>query len=295
MIRSMTGYGQGAAESGAFRVQVEVRSVNHRYFDLRLRGPSELQALERELRGRVAQHVRRGRVELNVTLERAKVRRDASALNRPKVEAILAAAAELERDFGIGGDMTRAVVMAHPGILADDGAPSALDEDEVAVLGRALDAAIEAFDGDRRREGEHLASEIAARLQSMREGTAILKSAAGRVPLAAREKLRKRIDALTAGSEIDPGRLAQEAAILADRSDITEEIVRLESHLARAHDLVTVEDGEPLGKRLDFLVQEIHREINTINSKSADLEISRTALDLKNETEKVREQIQNLE
>ena len=111
----------------------------------------------------------------------------------------------------------------------------------------------------------------------------------------AKAKLWKRIEALAAGTEIDPVRLAQEAAILADRSDITEEIVRLESHLAQARTLASPERDEPVGKRFDFLVQEILREVNTINSKSSDLEISRTALDLKTETEKVREQIQNVE
>lgn len=295
MIRSMTGYGQGSAEVDGVRARVEVRSVNHRFVDLRLRGPAELQPRERELRRRILDRVSRGRVEVNVVLERERGPGGIPSLNRAVVEAILAAAVELERDYGVTGELDRCTVLSQPGVLAEAKEPAELDEPELGAVVQALEAALESFDEDRNREGRNLAADVAARLQDMQGRAGEVRTLASRVPEAAKAKLMKRIEALAGGTEIDPARLAQEAAILADRSDVTEEVVRLESHLAQARALVEGEPDQPVGKRMDFLVQEILREVNTINSKSADLEISRTALDLKTETEKVREQIQNLE
>jgi uncharacterized protein (TIGR00255 family) len=168
-------------------------------------------------------------------------------------------------------------------------------EEEREALFNAVDMALSALDADRRREGEALKREILDRLTTMTRLTTEARERAGAIPDQLKQKLLQRLATLGSDVELDPSRLAQEATFLADRADVTEEIVRLEGHLAQAGGLLEKPDGGPVGKRLDFLLQEIHRETNTICSKSSDLELTRGALALKAEAEKVREQIQNLE
>jgi uncharacterized protein (TIGR00255 family) len=159
----------------------------------------------------------------------------------------------------------------------------------------AVDRALGALDAERRREGEHLRSAVLAQLALMDTLVVELRSVTAAVPSMLRERLIERLRALAPDVTLDPGRLASEATLLADRADVTEEIVRLESHLAQVRSLLERDGAEPVGKRLEFLMQEIHRETNTINSKSPDLEVTRRALALKTELERVREQIQNVE
>ena len=291
----MTGYGQGTAEAPEVRVTVEIRSVNNRFAEVRLRLPSELSALETEIRRTVLGRIRRGRVELSLSLERVARNGKAAPLNRPLAEAVAHAARSLREELGIAGDLDLPTLLAIPGMVQtgsgwDPGDPAARE-----AVTRALDAALAAHDEDRSREGASLGTDLRARVARMRELAAALRDAASVVPTLARQRLQERLALLAQGVDLDPGRLAQEVAYLADRADVTEELVRLEGHLAQAARLLEAGQAEPLGKRLDFLVQEIHRETNTVNSKAADLAVSRLALDLKEETEKVREQIQNLE
>ncbi len=294
MIRSMTGYGQGSAEVRGACFQAEARSVNHRFLDLRLRLPGSFQSLEKDVRRLVRDQVHRGRVELSAIV----IRQDDEAgvrLNDALVAALVQAASRLHEEHGLGGDLDVATVLRTPGILREPGERTEPDEEERAGILQALTGAMDALLDDRLREGRQLAEEIIARLSGMNSLVDELVEHAGRVPGEARDKLVARMEKLAAGLEIDEIRLAQEAALLADRSDVTEELVRLRSHLGQASRLLLSPDGEPVGKRLDFLMQEIHRETNTINSKSSDLEISTRALALKTEGDKVREQIQNLE
>ena len=163
-------------------------------------------------------------------------------------------------------------------------------------LSQALDQALDALDGDRCREGTVLQRELVGRIDTMTRLLQKIRQRAAAVPSALRDRLEQRLAVLRRdGAELDPARVAQEAVFLADRSDVTEEIVRLEGHLEQARSLLAEPDDQPVGKRLEFLLQEINRETNTINSKPADLELTREALTLKAEAEKVREQIQNLE
>lgn len=296
MIRSMTGYGKGAAEVAGLRITVELRSLNNRFADIRLRLPSELFAEESAIRRRVLSRVQRGRVEMGLDLERTGGAEAGVTLNRPVVQAVVDAVQALEREFGIVGAVDARTVLALPDVLQRARPLADLDESGRAAVHDAVESALVALDADRRREGAALAHEIGARLARMREIAVEVRRIAADLPVAAHRKLLERIETLTAGGPaLDPGRLAQEAAFLADRADITEELVRLDGHIDQSASLVTGPDCEPVGKRLDFLLQEIHRETNTINSKSGDLEISRRALALKSEAEKVREQVQNLE
>jgi len=295
MIRSMTGFGRSAAANGRLRVTVEVRTVNHRFADLRLRLPDGLSALEPDLRKLVLDRIRRGRVEMDVRVDRSGTGAVPASLNRPLVEGILAAARTLHEEYGVEGRVDLGSVLSAPGVIEWTSERNALDDDgRLLVIGTVV-AALDAIDAERAREGAALRADLSGRFERMRGLVGEIATLAPRVPEALERRLLDRLRSLSAAVELDPARVAQEAAFLAERSDVTEELVRLAAHVEQATALLANGDGEPVGKRLDFLLQEIHRETNTVTSKSQDLELSRRALDLKAETEKVREQIQNLE
>lgn len=291
----MTGYGQAVAETPRVRVTIEVRSVNNRFADLKLRLPDVLVPFEPELRRAVLARVKRGRVEIDLRVEPVGSAGSPVTLNRDTVTAVLAAWKTLREEFGVTGEGDLATLMRVPGVLDLGAKASELDDFGHAAIRAALDEALGALDTARSREGALLATDLVARLDRMAEVLAEVQARAAAVPEALRRKLLERVEQLAAGVPIDPARLAQEVAFLADRADVTEETVRLSGHLAQARAFLSRPDGEPVGKRLDFLLQEIHRETNTIASKSPDLEMSRSALVLKAEAEKIREQIQNLE
>jgi len=294
MIRSMTGYGQGVAEAGGARITVVARSVNNRFADVRIRVPPELADKEAELRRRCLTVVRRGRVDVAVDLERTTGAEAPSVLNRSHVEAALRALGALRDEYGIEGPLDLATLLSFPGVVQPPGREQPLGEDEHGALIRALDAALEGLDRERLREGDALRVDILERVVRMVSIVGQLEAHAAGIPDRLRLKLTERIASLAEGIEIDPARLAQEVAFLVDRGDFTEEIVRLEAHLEQTRALLESPDGEPVGKRLDFLVQELHRETNTVGSKSGDLDTSRSTLALKAEIEKIREQAQNL-
>jgi len=291
----MTGYGQGAAEAPGVRVKVELRSVNNRFVDLKLRLPDELVPLEQELRRKVLATVKRGRVDVDLRLERTGVADVPLALDRSVVAAALESWKVLRDEFDVQGPWDLHAMLRVPGLYVTKGATVALDEAGQAAAAAAMDQALVALDAERAREGRVLRDDLAARVTRMTATVTAIRDAASEIPAAMQKKLVERVGQLVAPIALDPGRVAQEAAFLADRADITEEIVRLLGHLDHARTLLADDAGEPVGKRLEFLLQEIHRETNTIASKSADLSISRHALDLKTDAEKLREQIQNLE
>ncbi len=294
MIRSMTGYGQGSAEIAGFRARSEIRSLNNRFADLKLRLPAELAPREGEIRGRILARVRRGRVEVDLRIDGTRLAPSLS-LNRALAEGVVAVARQLREEYGAGGDLDLRSMLQVPGMLQFGEGPGGLGDDEIATVFRALDAALDALDAERRREGNGLRDDLLARVSTMHELTEDLRRLCAAVPGILRQRLLDRLKTLADGVELDPARLAQEAAYLADRADVTEELVRLSGHLSHVTALLSEPDGEPVGKRLDFLLQEVNREMNTVNSKSADLMVSRTVLALKSEAEKVREQVQNLE
>jgi uncharacterized protein (TIGR00255 family) len=295
MIRSMTGYGQASAELGEARVSVELRSLNHRHADLRLRLPPELAASEREIRRQVLSRVKRGRVELTVNVEPLEGGAGAPHLNRSLVREVVAAEVTLREEFAVEGTLDLATLLSVPGMFRTGPIELEWDDARRQALDGAIVAALDALDRERLREGEHLRQELSERLAGMAAIAAEIRDGAAVQPEAVRGRLVERLSRLAADVDLDPARVAQEAVILADRCDVTEELVRLEGHLDQAKSLLDRPDGDPVGKRLDFLWQEIQRETNTVNSKSADLELSRRALALKAEVEKVREQVQNLE
>jgi uncharacterized protein (TIGR00255 family) len=284
----MTGYGRGVAEQDGRRATVEVRSVNHRFLDLKLRGMAMPPALEEQLSARVRASIERGAVTVSVHVAappgEAAARVDPAAAQRT-YEML----AELAARLGIGGP-DLALVLAQPGVVVPAEAPG--DEPDPRVL-TALDAALAQLDRMRSTEGQALAAELTARLDELTALRASIAGLAAAIPAQIARRLAERVRRLLDEAQPDPGRLAQEVALLADRADVTEELVRLASHLDQARGLLAAPGAA--GRRLDFLVQEIGRELNTIGSKSAAAEISLAVVDAKAVLEKVREQAQNVE
>lgn len=291
----MTGYGRGAAERGGRRATVEIRSVNHRFLDLKLRGAPIDGALEDQVGARIRDAVERGAVTATIHLERsgpAAIRFDLDA-----ARAVHAQLAAIAAALGTAPPEL-ALVIAQPGVVQvaagdDDGATGQ------AVLA-AADLALAQLAGMRQAEGDRLAADVVARLTAI---AGFLDGVSGRAqaaPAEARRRLDERLRRLLGddkgepGRELDPQRLAQEVAILADKLDVTEELVRAQSHVAQMRALIASR-GAAVGRRLDFLVQELGREFNTIGAKSAAVEIVDLVVRGKAELEKIREQVQNVE
>lgn len=285
----MTGFGVGRALlRGAGDITVEARSVNHKYLDLRVHLPDALSGFSLFVEQRARQQIRRGRFDLRVRLEE---RADEITLDTARARRAFEALARLRDELAPGEPLPLSLLGSVPDLFR--GPPIDRAETE-AVLGRAVDDALAQLGGMRAREGEALAEELARHLEMMRaEVDGIAVRAAG-MPARHRQRLRERIDRLVADTEIelDAGRLEQEVALLADRSDITEELVRLEAHLDQATEMLRG-DGH-VGRKLDFLCQEMTREVNTIGSKSPDATIAHAVVELKAGVGRLREQVQNV-
>ncbi len=290
MIKSMTGFGQGSAQGDDFRVRVDIRSVNNRSIDVHTRLPQELASLEVSLKKQVQAVVRRGRVDVAVMVEQFKPA--AFEINRPLVSGYLSALSELKREFQLEGEPSLELIAKLPGALQASQDSGALDEKLVAGLTAAVSQALASLTEMRTVEGQELAAELKSRLDNIEQQMPTIENEAARLPAVYRERLTKRLQEVV-GGQVDEARLAQEAVMLADRSDISEEIARLKSHIGQLRDLLHSTDET--GKRLDFILQEMNREANTILSKSSDLAISDAAIIIKTEVEKLREQSQNVE
>lgn len=305
----MTGYGRGMAEQGGRRAIVEIRSVNHRFLDLKLRGASIEPALEERVTGAVRAVCQRGSVTVSIRLERhgalAALGVDIEAARR--VHAQLVA---LARALGMDESLSLGLLCAQPGVLvppedAPQGGPQGgplggpqggIDDDVVsACVSQALGQALDVLVHMRETEGKALTADLDARLSRISELVDEIAAASAEAADEGFRRLRERVGRLLkkAQVDIDESRLAQELAFMADRLDVTEELVRLRSHLEQVR-LVMV-DSASVGRRLDFLVQEMGRELNTVASKSQSAAIARVVVEAKAELEKIREQVQNIE
>jgi uncharacterized protein (TIGR00255 family) len=291
MIRSMTGFGQGGAAGETFKVRIDIRSVNNRFLDIHTRLPQELASLEITLKKQVQSVLKRGRVDLTVSVDQTK--QASFEINRPLVSGYISALAELKSEFGLEGEPSLDLIAKLPGALQASQDANRVDEALAMGVTAAASEALASLAEMRVVEGRELASELSARLDAIESQLPVIEGEAGRLPAVYREKLAKRLSELLDGGQIDEVRLAQEVAMLAERADITEEIARLKSHIAQLRDVLKSDDE--VGKRLDFILQEMNREANTILSKSGDLAISDAALNVKTEVERMREQAQNVE
>ncbi len=292
MIRSMTGFGRSERRSGAVQVGVEIRCVNHRYAEARVRVPRVLASMEEALRQRLAAAVARGRAEASVSITGLRSRAPVE-VNHSLLAAYLKAGTEIAARHGIPGSISLESLLALPGAVSLRNDDDPLSAAQRRLVEGTFDAAVREMRRARLREGRHLAADIRNRLRKIARFKAAIAARARKSVARWARRVKERASQI-ASVQVDPNRLAQEVALLASRSDITEELVRLAGHVKQAVALLG-RPKEPVGKRLDFLLQEMHRETNTINSKAEDLEISRLALAVKGEIEKIREQVQNLE
>lgn len=290
MLKSMTGYGQGAANGENFNVTVDLRSVNNRNLDIHWRAPQDLAPLEVLLKKQVQATISRGRVD--VTINFSQTADTVYELNRPLIRGYLEALRTMRDEFDLTGDADLATIVRLPNVMI---APTnnALSEKVIQGVEAAMTQALAALVAMRAVEGHELQKELFSRVERIEKHLAVIEANADDLVEAYREKLRKRISELLDKNVVDETRLAQEVAYLAERSDITEEVARLKSHLTQLRELL-VNEGE-IGKKLDFLLQETNREANTILSKSAELVICDAAIEIKTEVEKLREQAQNVE
>jgi len=292
MIKSMTGFGKGQAATGEISLTVEVKSVNHRYGDITVKAPRSMMALEGEIRKRVGERLKRGRIDVYISLESLAGGDKVPVFNRPLAESYLRLFAEMERSYDLQGGVTLSLLAAQKDVISLQETDPA-EEKVRRCLDEALDKALDALERMRMAEGDATGRDIAARLDLLEE---LLEAARQRAPLVPQEwriKLQERLARLETGFEVDPQRLAQEIALFADRCDISEELSRFKSHLEQFRELSTSE--EPVGRQMDFLVQELNRETNTMGSKSNDVELTRQVVAIKAELEKIREQVQNIE
>ena len=289
----MTGYGAGAAEATTARVSVEVRGVNQRFLDVKVALPREYVAWESDIRERVRDAAERGRVDVAVTRVPVAARRRFRVGVREELgRSYLAAAQRLGRRLDVPGTVTIAEILRLPELFEMNEETPALDQERTA-LRRALGLALRAFDRERRREGVALRTELLGRTTGLRTLVTAIRGRVPAVQAALDARIRERVGRLAGTPDLDPQRLMQEIVSLAERGDITEELVRLDSHLVAL--LATLRARGAVGKRVEFLLQEIQRELNTTGSKASDLETTHLVVDAKGEVEKLREQVQNIE
>jgi len=294
-IRSMTGYAQVKAHvSDELMLTLSLKSVNHRFLDLHLRIPNELDLVEMKVRRVLKERLHRGHLEVTLSLERSGGA--AFAVNRELVGGYLRTFREVAEEFGVSAEPDLNAVLKLPGALnvAENGDAMGALEQHVTT---ALEQAIERLNHMREEEGRGAATELRSRMAHLSTATQQVDQLRGRVLKAYQEKLHGRLQEML-GSHIDRDRILQEAAILAERSDIQEELVRMKNHIQ--HFLLLLEAGGEVGKKLDFLLQEMNREANTLMSKTTGvageaLHITELGLVMKSEIEKAREQVQNLE
>jgi uncharacterized protein (TIGR00255 family) len=291
MIKSMTGFGQGSAEGDVFKVRVDIRSVNNRFLDVHVRLPQEFASLELTVKKQAQAALHRGRVDITIAVEQMK--EAAFQINRSMVAGYLAALGEMKREFGLEGEPSLELIAKLPGALQVSQDVSQLDEALAAGIVAAVSQALVALSEMRLVEGQELATELKSRLDMIDKQLPMIEVEAARLPGIYRERLQKRLQEIQTGAQVDETRLAQEAIMLADRSDISEEIARLKSHITQMREVVHAD--EEVGKRIDFILQEMNREANTILSKASDISISDAAIIIKTEVEKMREQGQNVE
>jgi uncharacterized protein (TIGR00255 family) len=291
MIKSMTGFGQGSATGENFKVRVDLRTVNNRFLDVHTRLPQELSSLEISLKKQIQAKLKRGRIEMTIAVEQT--RQANFEINRPLVAGYLAALSQAKTEFNLLGETTIELIAKLPGALQVSQNTSTLDEALVAGVTQALAQALNSLTEMRAVEGQELARELNTRLDKIDSQIPIIEEEAKLLPAMYRDRLMKRLQDILKTGQVDEARVAQEVVSLADRSDISEELTRLKSHVTQMRDTLVSDDE--VGKRLDFLLQEMNREANTILSKSNDLAISDAAIVVKTEVEKLREQAQNVE
>lgn len=292
MTRSMTGFGLAVGDLNGERFTVEVSGVNHRFLDCSCRLPFAWSAVEPRIRELVKKHVNRGKLTLAVRRERNCGGRQPVQCDQELARQYLASAKELSLLLDGAEPLTLNTLMQLEGVFYQE--EEQTDADAVmAALGPTLEEALKQFNRSRAEEGDALAGDICDRINEMRDAVAVVESRIPEIVTAYEERLRQRIRDLNAEAGLKEDRLAVEVALMAEKADVNEELVRLKAHFEHAGQLIA--SKEPIGRELNFLAQEIQREINTLGSKLRDVDVTREVLRMKTELEKLREQAQNIE
>lgn len=292
MVKSMTGFGRGAAESDNYSIVIEMKAVNHRFLEISCRLPKQLLSLEDALKKRLQQSVSRGKLDVFVTFERLGEKNAALKVDKELAMAYYNALVEVASVCGLSDQVKLRDIASFSGVIVADTAED--DEAEAAsLLLAATDQAVAHMLTMQEREGAALAADLHARLDLIEQRLGIIRAAAPQVVAEQKARLEQRLADLLGAIPLDEARLANELAVFADRVDITEELTRLASHMQQFRGALAAD--EPAGRKLNFIQQEMLRETNTIGSKSSSLSINNMVIEVKSELEKIREQIQNIE
>ncbi len=293
LISSMTGYGLGEFENQLYRFKVEIKSVNHRYNDITVKMPRHIGYLEESIKKSIKEKISRGKVDVYINLEYVEDSAIDVKVDIPLAKSYKSALNELVRELGLEDNIRLNNILGMSDVVTTE--RKDVDEDLITQsLGNALNIALENIIHMRFIEGKELKKDILIKLDNIEENLRIIEDRAPMVVLEYRDKLKDRIKDLLEGNiELDEDRLSNEVAFFADKSSIDEEIVRLKSHIKQFKSILDEEDS--IGRKLDFLIQELNREINTIGSKANDIVIAKYVVEVKAELEKIREQVQNIE
>lgn len=292
MIKSMTGFGRAEVITNERKITVELKSVNHRYLDLNIKMPKKLGLFEGEIRNLMKTYMQRGKVDVYISYEDYTLGRAALKYNRELAKEYLGYLKQMEEDFQLENDIRVSTLSRYPEVLTME--EQSVDEEELwNILKQAVCEACEKFVETRVREGANLLKDLLEKLDGLDARVCLVEKRSPEVVKAYREKLEAKVHELLEDSQIDENRIAAEVVLFSDKICNDEETVRLHSHIHGMQKILQEKEG--IGRKLDFMAQEMNREANTILSKSNDLEVSNIAIDLKTEIEKIREQIQNIE
>lgn len=293
MIKSMTGFGRCEFADGERKITVEIKGVNHRYLDVNIRMPKKLNFFEASIRTLLKQYVSRGKVDIFITYEDLSEGQAVLKYNASLAKEYLEKLHEMEEQFGLENDIRVSTLSRYPDVLMMEEQP--LDEEEIwSCLRKVAEGAIAQFIETRKLEGENLRNDIIHKLDDMAGLVGFIEERSPRIIAEYRQKLEEKVRELLDDTQIDDSRIAAEVVVFADKICTDEEVVRLKSHISHMKEVLLSEETG-IGRKLDFIAQEMNREANTILSKANDLEVANRGIDLKTEIEKVREQIQNIE
>lgn len=293
MIKSMTGFGRCEVQEESRKFTVEMKSVNYRYLDANIRMPKKLNFFETAIRSLLKQSVQRGKVDIFITYEDLSEQQVSLKYNEVLAAEYLSYFEKMQEKFSLENDIRVSTLSRYPEVLTME--EQAVDEEELwKGLKKALDGAIHQFVETRTSEGEHLREDLVEKLDNMLKLVGCIEERSPQIIAEYRDKLETKVKELLADTQMEDSRIAAEVVIFADKICTDEEVVRLRSHIVHMKDTL-VSDDSGIGRKLDFIAQEMNREANTILSKANDLEISNIGIELKTEIEKVREQIQNIE
>jgi len=291
MLRSMTGFGHDEIIKNGVKITVEIRTVNHRYCDIYLRMPKQFNVFEDRVRSVIAGKIIRGKVDVSITLDSQKAEINDIILDEGLAASYMTALNQIANLFSIKNDISTSSLSRYPDVLRVE--RKEMDEELGGLLEETVRAGLDSLMLMRECEGQRLGESLFANLLDVEKYVSLIALQSPSVVLDYKERLESRIADLVETQKLDPARLATEIAIFSDKCSVEEELVRLGSHVNQMKEMLS--NGSPIGKKIDFLVQEMNREVNTIGSKSNNLAITQNVIELKSEIEIMREQIQNIE